>query len=61
MNLFLMKILLIAVMILSKYSDNYYYGKYVDIEFSYNNNDKVIKHKNIIFTKNDIEKVMKEF
>ena len=51
MNLFLMKILLIGVMILS---ENYYNGKYADIEFSYNNNDKVIKHKNITFTKNDI-------
>ena len=61
MNLFLMKILLIGVMILSENSDNYYNGKYADIEFSYNNNDKVIKHKNITFTKNDIDKVMKEF
>ena len=48
-------------MILSGNSDNYYNGKYADIEFSYNNNTNVIKHKNITFTKNDIEKVMKEF
>ena len=48
-------------MILSGNSDNYYNGKYADIEFSYNNNTNVIKHKNITFTKNDIDKVMKEF
>ena len=48
-------------MILSGNSDNYYNGKYADIEFSYNNNTNVIKHKNITFTKNYIEKVMKEF
>ena len=48
-------------MILSGNSDNYYNGKYADIEFSYNNNTNVIKHENITFTKNDIEKVMKEF
>ena len=48
-------------MILSGNSDNYYNGKYADIEFSYNNNTNVFKHKNITFTKNDIEKVMKEF
>ena len=48
-------------MILSGNSDNYYNGKYADIEFSYNNNTNVFKHKNITFTKNDIDKVMKEF
>ncbi len=48
-------------MILSGNSDNYYNGKYVDIEFSYNNNDNDIKHKNITFFKEDIMKVLKEF
>ncbi len=48
-------------MILSGNSDNYYNGKYVDIEFSYNNNDNKIKHKNITFFKEDIMKVLKEF
>ena len=48
-------------MILSGNSDNYYNGKYVDIEFSYNNNDNNIKHKNITFFKEDVMKVLKEF
>ena len=48
-------------MILSGNSDNYYNGKYVDIEFSYNNNDNKIKHKNITFFKEDVMKVLKEF
>ena len=48
-------------MILSGNSDNYYNGKYVDIEFSYNNNDNNIKQKNITFFKEDVMKVLKEF
>ena len=47
--------------ILQGNGDNFYEKKYCDIQFAYHNNDMKIKHKNITFFKEDLNKVLKEF
>ena len=47
--------------ILQGNGDNFYEKKYCDIQFAYHNNDMKIKHKNITFFKDDLNKVLKEF
>ena len=47
--------------ILQGNSDNFYDQKFCDIQFAYHNNEMKIKHKNITFFKNDINKILKEF
>ena len=47
--------------ILQGNGDNFYDKKYCDIQFAYHNNDMKIKHKNITFFKEDLNKVLKEF
>ena len=47
--------------ILQGNGDNFYDKKYCDIQFAYHNNDMKIKHKNITFFKDDLNKVLKEF
>ena len=47
--------------ILQGHGDNFYEKKYCDIQFAYHNNDMKIKHKNITFFKEDLNKVLKEF
>ena len=47
--------------ILQGNGDNFFDKKYCDIQFAYHNNDMKIKHKNITFFKNDLDKVLKEF
>ena len=47
--------------ILQGNGENFYEKKYCDIQFAYHNNDMKIKHKNITFFKNDLNKVLKEF
>ena len=46
--------------ILQGNGDNFYEKKYCDIQFAYHNNDMKIKHKNITFFKDDLNKVLKE-
>ena len=46
--------------ILQGNGDNFYEQKYCDIQFAYHNNELKVKHKNITFFKNDINKVLKE-
>ena len=46
--------------ILQGNGDNFYDQKYCDIQFAYHNNELNIKHKNITFFKNDLNKVLKE-
>jgi len=46
--------------ILQGNGENFYDQKYCDIQFAYHNNDQKIKHKNITFFKNDLNKVLKE-
>ena len=47
--------------ILQGNGENFYEKKYCDIQFAYHNNDMKIKHKNITFFKDDLNKVLKEF
>ena len=47
--------------ILQGNGDNFYEKKYCDIQFAYHNNEMKIKHKNITFFKDDLNKVLKEF
>ena len=47
--------------ILQGNGDNFYEKKYCDIQFAYHNNDMKIKHKNITFFKDDLNKILKEF
>ena len=47
--------------ILQGNGDNFYEKKYCDIQFAYHNNDMKIRHKNITFFKDDLNKVLKEF
>ena len=47
--------------ILQGNGENFFDKKYCDIQFAYHNNDMKIKHKNITFFKNDLDKVVKEF
>ena len=46
--------------ILQGNGENFYEKKYCDIQFAYHNNDMKIKHKNITFFKDDLNKVLKE-
>ena len=46
--------------ILQGNGDNFYDKKYCDVQFAYHNNELKIKHKNITFFKNDLDKVLKE-
>ena len=46
--------------ILQGNGENFYDQKYCDVQFSYHNNEQKIKHKNITFFKNDLNKVLKE-
>ena len=46
--------------ILQGNGDNFYDKKYCDVQFAYLNNELKIKHKNITFFKNDLDKVLKE-
>ena len=46
--------------ILQGNGENFYDQKYCDIQFAYHNNELKIKHKNITFFKNDLNKVLKE-
>ena len=46
--------------ILQGNGENFYEHKYCDVQFAYHNNDSKIKHKNITFFKNDLNKVLKE-
>ena len=46
--------------ILQGNGDNFYEQKYCDVQFAYHNNELKVKHKNITFFKNDINKVLKE-
>ena len=46
--------------ILQGNGDNFYDQKYCDIQFAYHNNELKVKHKNITFFKNDLNKVLKE-
>jgi hypothetical protein len=50
-------------MVLSGNAENYYNGKYADLEFAYIQSTKQnnVAHKTISFTKNDIDKVINEF
>ena len=47
--------------ILQGNGENFYEKKYCDIQFAHHNNDMKIKHKNITFFKDDLNKVLKEF
>ena len=47
--------------ILQGNGENFYEKKYCDIQFAYHNNDMKIKHKNMTFFKDDLNKVLKEF
>ena len=47
--------------ILQGNGENFYEKKYCDIQFAYHNNDMKIKHKNMTFFKDDLNKVIKEF
>ena len=47
--------------ILQGNGENFYEKKYCDIQFAYHNNDMKIKHKNITFFKDDLNKVLNEF
>ena len=46
--------------ILQGNGDNFYEQKYCDVLFAYHNNELKVKHKNITFFKNDINKVLNE-
>ena len=46
--------------ILQGNGENFYDQKYCDVQFAYHNNDLKIKHKNITFFKDDLNKVLKE-
>lgn len=50
--------------VLSGNTENFYNGKYADLEFSYQNhkgtNNSTIEHRTITFTKEDIGKLLKE-
>ena len=46
--------------ILQGNGENFYEQKYCDVQFAYHNNELKVKHKNITFFKNDINKVLKE-
>ena len=46
--------------ILQGNGENFYEKKYCDIQFAYHNNDMKIKHKNMTFFKDDLNKVIKE-
>lgn len=50
-------------MILAGNTEDYYNGRYVDLEFAYASDDskKNIQHKTISLTKEDIDVVLKEF